>query len=121
MVRVLFEISLPESTLPRIRAALTGSALPAGIAGRLDPAGGSGGCQSPALGGAAGWTPCRISLEAQDTRQEALGEALAPLKEVLVAAAREGRMELFAVPATAQIGDGYYRFRDLLDVRQRLG
>jgi len=121
MVRVLFEISLPESTLPEVRAALAGSALPAGVSGRLEVTGTQAGCQSPARGGAAAWTPCWVSLEADEARGGALGEALGPLKGVLAVATRAGGTELFSVPASAQIGEGYYRFRDLLDVPRRLG
>lgn len=120
MVRVLFEISLPEATLARIRSTLEPGALPEGVSGRLEIVGRSGGCESPARGGEAHWTPCWISLEADQTRQGDLAGALGPLKEALVRAAVTGGLDLFAVPATAQIGDGFHRFRDLLDVAERL-
>jgi hypothetical protein len=120
MVRVLFEISIPEASLEGIRAALAPGALPEGITGRLEVVARSGGCESPARGGNARWTPCWISLEAAEGRRQALAGALGPLKEALAGAARPAGLELFAVPATAQIGDGFHRFRDLLDLAERL-
>lgn len=120
MVRILFEISLPAATLGAVAAALGPGAVPEGVAGRLQAVERSKGCESPAQGGAASWTPCWISLEAPAGREAALASCLAPLKAVLAAAARTGGMELFAIPATAQIGEEFLRFRDLLDAAPRL-
>lgn len=120
MVRVLFEISLPASTLAKVAAALEPGAVPEGVVGRLQVVDRSGGCESPARGGAASWTPCWISLEAQAGREGELATCLRPLKAALADAARTGGLELFAVPATAQIGDEFHRFRDLLDLERRL-
>jgi hypothetical protein len=120
MVRILFEISLPASTLGSVAMALGPGAVPEGVVGRLQVVDRSGGCESPAQGGAASWTPCWISLEAPEERRTALASCLSPLKAALVAAARTGGLELFAVPATAQIGEEFHRFRDLLDVARRL-
>ncbi|MEW6490742.1 MAG: hypothetical protein AB1578_22870 [Thermodesulfobacteriota bacterium] len=120
MVRILFEISLPASTLESVAAALGPGAVPEGVVGRLQVVDRSGGCESPAQGGAASWTPCWISLEAPEGREAALASCLPPLKMALVTAARTAGLELFAVPATAQIGEEFHRFRDLLDATRRL-
>jgi hypothetical protein len=38
----------------------------------------------------------------------------------VVEAAREGKLELLAIPASAQIGEEYRRLRDVLDAADRL-
>ncbi|MDW7711522.1 MAG: hypothetical protein SCH98_13720 [Deferrisomatales bacterium] len=121
MVRVLLEISLPQGALEGVRRALAPSALPEGLTGRLEPLGGLGGCESLARGGANDWTPCWVCLEAGPGGEQALAGVLARLREALTEAARAGGLELLAIPATAQLGEEFCRFRDLLDVARRLG
>lgn len=120
MVRVLVEISLPASTISRVEASLHPDVLPPGVTGRLQAVRRSGGCESPALGGEASWTPCWISVESPGPAGAHFAAAVRHLKEVLVRAAGEGGLRLFVVPANAQIADAYRRFPDLLDVLDEL-
>ena len=119
MVRVLFEISLPGRTLARVASALGPGALPQGVAGRIEVSGGLPGCESPAQGGAAQWTPCWISLEADRPSAEYL-DALRRVRQTVVEAAHEGNVELFAIPAAVQIGEEYRRIKDILGVADHL-
>jgi len=121
MVRVLFEISLPFAALAPVRSCLAPSALPAGIVGRLEVQDGAAGCQSPAWGGDAAWTPCWISVEAEQETAASLRQPLHQLRAAVVEAARHGSLEVYAVPATAQIGEEFRRYRDLLDILPDLG
>ena len=121
MFRVLFEISLPLSALATVRACLTPTALPPGVSGRLEIQDGGAGCQSAARGGKAGWTPCWISVQGEQGTRDSLEESIRRLREAVVLAAREGGLELRAVPTTAQIGEEFRRYRDLLDVLPDLG
>ncbi|GAB4258742.1 MAG: hypothetical protein Kow0092_06540 [Deferrisomatales bacterium] len=120
MTRVLFEISLPAHTIDRVRVSLSPEVLPPGVEGGLEEVERSGGCESSARGGAVAWTPCWISLSCQGTPGPAFAASVRHLREVLVEAAAEGGLQLFAVPATAQVGETFLRFRDLLDVLDRL-
>ena len=79
------------------------------------------GCETPAQGGEAAWTPCWISVEAGPKDRAALVQTLRDLKGHVVAAARLGKLELFAIPASAQIGDSFRRYRDVLDIVDDLG
>jgi len=121
MIRVLFETSLPLATLADVRARLRPEVLPAGVVGRMEMQDGSAGCQSLARGGDAGWTPCWISLEGEDIGAADLEGPLRRVREAVVSAARTGGLELYAIPATAQVGDAFRRYRDLLDVLADLG
>jgi hypothetical protein len=121
MVRILFEISLPAHSLGQVREALSPDVLPTGVSGRIEALDTMAGCESLAAGGDAGWTPCWISLEASRPGTPGLDGAVRHLKEVIVASAREGKVELFSIPATAQIGEAFLRFRDLLEIVDRLG
>ncbi|MHB8766942.1 MAG: hypothetical protein ACYDA8_21735 [Deferrisomatales bacterium] len=120
MVRILFEVSLPAHTLPGVWAVLSPQALGSNLEGRLETFDG-GGCQGQAAGGEAAWTPCWVSLQARDPGSPALAEGVRRVREAVVRAAREGGVELLVLPATAQIGDGFYRFRDLLDALEPQG
>lgn len=117
MVRILVETSLPAHTVGRVEAGLASLA---GVSARLERAEGGPGCQSPAAGGDAGWTPCWLSLEGEGVDREALRAAAQRLKALVVEACREGCLEVYALPASAQIGDGYYRLRDVADAPDRL-
>jgi hypothetical protein len=121
MVRVLFEISLPFAALAPVRSCLEQSALPAGIVGRLEVQDGAVGCQTPARGGEAAWTPCWISIEGERRTAASLREPLRRLRAAVVKAARHGSLEVYAIPATAQIGEEFRRYRDLLDILPDLG
>jgi len=121
MVRVLFEISLPHDTVDSVRSTLAPETLAAGIVGRLEMDERGGGCQSPARGGEAAWTPCWISVEGQHVDASSLAGPLHRLREAVVAAARRGGLQLYAIPATAQIGEEFRRYPDLLDVLADLG
>ncbi len=110
------EISLPSGSIPRLRRHLSSAALPEGVRGRLETATRSGGCESPALGGEASWTPCWLSVETDSDDVAPLEAPLRRLKEELVAAVRPGGLELFCIPAFAQVGDEYRRLRDVLEV-----
>jgi hypothetical protein len=115
MIRILMEISLPSGSIPRVRAQLSAAALPEGVRGRLEAATRTGGCESPAVGGEASWRPCWVSIETNSDDVTALEAPLRRLKEELVAAVRPGGLELFCIPAFAQVGDEYRRLRDVLD------
>ncbi len=117
MIRVLIEVSLPASTIGDLRAA---AASLAPFRTTLDPFAGSFGCESPARGGRAEWTPCWISAEADDRSLPEVAGALRKLKDLIYEAAKEGGLELLQIPANVQIDDGFYRVRDLLDVLPRL-
>ena len=119
MVRVLFEISLPARTLAGVASALEPGTLPRGVAARVEVSGGLSGCQSPAQGGAAEWTPCWISLETDRPSAEFL-EALRRVRQTVVEAAHEGNVELFAIPAAVQIGEEYRRVKDVLGLADYL-
>ena len=121
MVRVLFEISLPAMSLRKVQDALRPENLGAAVAGRVELSPAAAGCESPARGGEASWTPCWISVEAQDSMGTELTDALRRVKRAVVEACHDGGLEVRAIPANAQIGDEYHRFRDLLDVARHLG
>jgi hypothetical protein len=121
MVRVLFEISLPRTALASVRSALAPDALPRGIVARLETDARFAGCQGPARGGEADWIPCWISIGGEQGIAASLEEPLRRLRAAVVAAARRGSMEIYAIPATAQIGDEFRRYRDVLDVLRDLG
>lgn len=116
MIRILVEISLPSGAIPSLRRHLSPAALPEGVRGRLEAATRSSGCESPAVGGEASWTPCWVSIETNSDDVTPLEAPLRQLKEELVAAVRPGGLELFCIPAFAQVGDEYRRLRDVLDV-----
>ena len=113
MVRVLFEVSLPARALSRVRSALAPGTLPQGVGGRLEEVGGLSGCESPARGGDAAWTPCWISLEGEPG--PGFTAALRRLRREVVAAAAEGGLEVLAIPATAEVDGAFHRYRDVLD------
>ena len=119
MVRLLFETSLPARTLRGVAALLEAERLPPGVRGRFGMGEQLAGCESPARGGDQDWTPCWVSLEAETT-EEGFFHAIRAVRQAVVEAAREGGIELFAIPASAQIGEGYHRMRDLLDVLEFL-
>ena len=118
MLRILVETSLPSSTIDRVRAGL--AALGPAVAGRVEVLEPGSGCQRPACGGEVGWTPCWLSLELSDRRHDAVGKAVRSLKALVADACREGGMELYVLPANAQIDDGFYRLRDVLDAAERI-
>lgn len=120
MVRVLFEISLPAKTLEAIEHFLAPDNLPSGIRGRLERVERTVGCETPAQGGDAGWTPCWISVEAAPGDRARLLETLRELKARVVEAAKVGGLEVFAVPASAQIEEAFRRYRDILDIAEDL-
>ncbi|GAB6063137.1 hypothetical protein [Deferrisoma palaeochoriense] len=121
MVRVLFEISLPEAALEEIAGLLEPGRLAPGAGGGVQFSGRGRGCEGPAVGGDARWTPCWITLEWPETPPAAEARrALEVLKRALAAACEPFGLELRAIPATAQVGDAYLRFKDLPDVADEL-
>lgn len=120
MVRVLFEISLPSPSLDTVAEALREGALGPGITARLGLDAVGTGCSGPARGGNAGWTPCWIAIEGQEENPGPVAAALSRVKALVVEACRSAGLELFAIPANAQIRDEFYRLRDILDVPGRL-
>lgn len=119
MIRVIFETSLPFRWVGRVRADLAAYPVP-GTSARLERDVRAPGCEGPAQGGSADWTPCWVSVESEDDSPAPMAEALARVKSLVVEACREGGSEVFAIPANARIGDDYYRFRDLSDVVKHL-
>jgi len=57
-----------------------------------------------------------VSIETVSDDVTPLEAPLRRLKGELVAAVRPGGLELFCIPAFAQVGDEYRRLRDVLDV-----
>ena len=121
MVRVILEISLPAETVPAVAEVLAAGRLGPGSRARLERSQGGSGCSGPAVGGEARWTPCWISVEWDRAGREQVAQAMERLKRLLALACSRGGMELFAVPASAQVGEGFYRVRDLLDVAGQVG
>lgn len=117
MVRILVETSLPAHTVARVRAGLR--ALGPGVTADAEVLGAGAGCERPACGGDAAWTPCTLSLELPDCGRDAVRAAAQALKTLVADACREGGLEVFALPASAQIDDGFYRLRDVLDAADR--
>jgi hypothetical protein len=113
MIRILFELSLPEHTLSGLKSNI--AKLGSGAQIELHPSEGGGGCQGSAVGGELFWIPCWISLQAESPSHPPLPGLLRRLKELLCAAAQEGGLTLYRIPVTAQVGDEYRRFRDLLE------
>lgn len=120
MIRILLEISLPSGTLKHVEAALSSSALPRGVTGNLGLVDTIAGCQSPARGGGANWTPCWISLATDEPKTSGFARVVQQIRETLVEAAGVGGLKLLALPAAVQIGDRYHRFGDILDVLEHL-
>lgn len=115
MVRILFETSVPASTLKGLTEALGAAAARGGLAARVETVA-RGACAGPATGGDADWTPCWVSLEAESPDPARVAAALRDVKALVAAACRSGGLEVFAVPSNAQVGDEFRRFKDLLDV-----
>lgn len=118
MVRILVETSLPAHTIDRVRAGL--AALGPGVTAGVEPLGPGTGCERPACGGEAAWTPCWLSLDFAQGGRETVHAAAQALKSLVADACREGGMEVYALPANAQIDDGFYRLRDVLDAAARV-
>lgn len=119
MIRVIFEVSLPSRRVGPVRMELAAHPVP-GTFARLELNARGPGCEGPARGGRADWTPCWISVESEDESPGPMAEALSRVKDLVVEACREGGLELFSIPANAQIGDDYRRFRDLTDLAEHL-
>jgi hypothetical protein len=120
MVRIIVETSLPAHTVERVRVGLAACA--AGVKAGVEVLGPGSGCERPGCGGDAAWTPCWLSLEfaAAEPRRDAVRTAAQALKSLVADACREGGVEVYALPANAQIDDGFYRLRDVLDAAERV-
>lgn len=118
MVRILVETSLPFRAIEGVRERL--GPMPPGIEARFGLAEGGAGCEGAAAGGEARWTPCWLSLEGENPTREAVRAAAEALKALVAEACRLGGVELCALPASAQIEDGFYRLRDVVDAADRL-
>ena len=114
MVRVLFETSVPARTLEGLRREIEAAAAKGGVSARVETVA-RGACAGPASGGEAQWTPCWVSLEGEAPAEAPFAEALRDVKAAVAGACRTGGLEVFALPANAQVGEEFHRFRDLLD------
>ncbi len=120
-MRILFEVSVPERTLPELAEALSPRALGHGAAGRLETVPRLGGCAGPAVGGSARWVACWVSVEWSGTPGRDQARAvLEHVKQAVARACSRGGVLLRVLPATAQIGQDFLRLRDILDAADRL-
>ena len=120
MVRILFEVSLPARTVQHVAGTLSSQALGHGATGRLEPVPRLGGCAGPAVGGDSQWVPCWVSVEWSETpRREDARAVLGRVKRTITRACSQGGLHVRVLPATAQIGEAFLRFRDILDAADR--
>ncbi len=120
MVRILFEVSLPARTVDEVAETLSPRALGHGATGRLETVPRLGGCAGPAVGGDARWVPCWVAVEWPGTpRRDDVRLVLGRVKGMIARACSQGGLHVRVIPATAQIGEEFLRFRDVLDAADR--
>jgi len=115
VIHIVLETSLPAHTVPRVRALLAPEALPKGVSGYLEEPAVTGLCAGPTRGGKENWVPCWLTLQGDAPQEPGFAAALRTVRAALVDAARQGGMELYALPAAVQWGERYCRVRDIAD------